>query len=102
MSGANWGDHGYGGFDDDVTLGDPFLAGVKRTVGRLAAVGAILTVLAVGILTLWVITLLAGSGGTVAPHNVAPAITGGIGNALMTVAPDNAENGGLDKGNKRC
>ena len=81
--------YGYGDFDDDVTLGDPYLAGVKRDVRRLAVIGGVLTAVALVALAAWVILSLAGSGGSRTPYSPAPTVPGGIGSALSTY-PDNA------------
>ncbi len=50
---------GYGGFDDDVTFGDPYLAGVQRGVGRLRR-AIIVGMVSVGIIAggaaVWAVT----------------------------------------------
>lgn len=46
-------DFGYGSVDDDVTLGDPYLAGVKRGVRKLQTALIVLTMIAVAAVALW-------------------------------------------------
>ena len=76
--------YGYGDFDDDVTLGDPFLAGVKRDVRRLAVIGGVLTAVALVIAFVWVFLALGSALAPQAPYSPAPSITSGIGTALHT------------------
>ncbi len=87
MTGTNWGDDDMGG--DDVTLGDPFLAGVKRDVHTLNLMLAGCAVFVVGLLIIAALAflLLTGLVGGTAPHSATPSITGGIGSALTTSAP---------------
>jgi|HubBroStandDraft_6_1064221.scaffolds.fasta_scaffold00174_20 hypothetical protein len=74
--------------DDDVTLGDPYLAGVKRSVGRLTAACAVITAVALVALAIWVFVSLGSALAPQAPYSPAPTVTGGIGSALSTTVPE--------------